>query len=165
MRRAHGLAWLALASTLACLPSPGPFRLDAVRGRVLARESSAPVAGVVVVQTHRGAAAPGATQPVYYSRWTTSDDDGHFSFAEESAPSLRMWLLETYAPTYELYHEAYGLQRDRGRQHEQTLILRVAADRVAQARGDLAAYCRADRDDAGAQEIVARACSARPQRP
>lgn len=164
MRRVNRLASLALLAVLACLPSPGPFTLDAVRGQVRTKEAGEAVAGAVVVQVFRGAATPGATQPVYHSRWTVSDDEGRFAFPEASAPSLRMWLLETYAPTYELYHEAYGLQRDRDREGEE-LVLRISADRAAQAQDDLAAYCREGRDDPGALEIATRACRARPRRP
>jgi hypothetical protein len=159
------IRWLVVALLAsACVPSPGPFRLQEVSGRVVDRDTGAPLAGVEVIESFRGAGAPGATQPVYHARWTTSDADGGFHFPDAVAPSARMWVLKTYAPTYLYFHPLYGLQRG-GAPEQGSLLLRASLARAEQALADLQPYCRGEIDDPGARRLAEVACGERTLRP
>ncbi len=173
-------ALLAAAAALAacgCVPSPGPFVLDAVAGRVVDRDTGAPIAGAEVVQWWRGAGVPGASQPEYHARWTSSDDRGAFAFPRRVAPSARMWLLRTYGPTFSFYHPRYGLvhagpgvsvpastgdagSREGAPARSAIVALRGSLDEAPQRLDDLAAWCRAGHAGAGARHLSAIACPA-----
>jgi len=140
-----------------CLPSPGPFRLEAVDGRVVDLDSGAPVSGAEIVESYRGATLPGASQPVYHARWTTSDADGRFHFAAAMSPSPRMWALETYDPVYVFFHPRYGLQRGRAAENGDVL-LRASLARKEQAFADLRPFCRGELDDPGSRRIAEVGC-------
>jgi len=141
----------------ACLPSPGPFRLQEVNGRVVDLDSGASVAGAEIVESYRGAGVPGASQPVYHARWTTSDAEGNFHFPAAVAPSPRMWALKTYAPTYVFFHPRYGLQRGGGSE-DGMVLLRASLARAPQAFADIPPFCRGELDDPGSRRIAEVAC-------
>ena len=148
----------------ACVPELGPFRLAEVRGQVVDAESGAPLAGALVIEWHRGAGPGGASQPVYYARWATTDATGEFRLAASAVSSPRMWLLKAYAPDYAFFHPSYGLQRG-ARKEADRVVLRGFLSRAEQGRADLVPYCRGEHDDAGARRLAEVACEDRPQRP
>jgi hypothetical protein len=147
-----------------CLPSPGPFVLEAVRGRVTDEDVGAPIAGATVVEWFRGAGS-GDTQPVYHARWTTTDADGVFALPRETSPSLRMWLLRTYDPVYSFYHPDSGLEHGGGRPEQGEVLLRGSRGRAAMRLANLDPICRGERDDAGSRHLAEVACGARRPRP
>ena len=162
MHRSTAFAIAVIA--FACVPGPGPFGLEAVSGRVVDLDTGTPLAGAEVIESFRGAGVPGGSQPVYHARWTTSDAEGGFEFPEAVAPSARMWLMKTYAPTYLFFHPRYGLQRGRAPESG-PVLLRASLARAEQALADLQPYCRGEIDDAGARRLAEVACGERPQRP
>lgn len=158
--RAGRLAFLSVAALVlgaACVPSFGPFRLPAVEGMVADLESGEPIPGAEVFEWHRGAGLPGASQPVYHVRWTTTDTDGRFAFSEKLAPSPRMWALRTYDAKYDFFHPSYGLQRG-GKADHGAMTLRGSLTRAAQSLRDVAPYCRGEHDDEGARHLAELAC-------
>lgn len=162
-RLAAPLLALALLGS-GCLPSPGPFVLGAIQGRVLDEDTGRPIAGAEVFEWHRGAGR-GGSQPIYHARWTQSDEQGRFALPRACSPSPRMWLLRTYAPTYSFYHPDYGLERGPASVDPEALVLRGSRRRAEIRRGDLAPYCRGEHDDAGSRHLAAIACPERPDRP
>ncbi|MDX1648561.1 MAG: hypothetical protein R3263_01785 [Myxococcota bacterium] len=163
MGRRATLVLLALAAT-ACVPSPGPFRLAAASGRVVDADTGAPVPDALVLEWYRGGGLSDAARPVYHSRWTWADADGRFAFGDGVAPSPRMWLLKTYGPSYDVYHPAYGLVRG-PTAPEGSVVLRASRGRAQAARGDLAPFCRGEREGRAARKLVEVACPPRPERP
>ncbi len=102
------MAALPLAG--ACVPSPGPFLLPEVRGRVVDGDRGGPLPDALVVEAWFGSAPAGADRrPVYHARATRADDQGRFHLPRRLAPSPRMWLLRTYGPDYRVFHPARGL--------------------------------------------------------
>ena len=100
-RARRGLLATLCAALARCVPSPGPFVVGAVEGRVVDEDSGAPIAGAEVIEWWHGAGV-GGPAPHYHARWTRTDADGRFALPRECAPSARMWLLRTYGPTAEL---------------------------------------------------------------
>lgn len=161
------MRWSSAAGALAacllpgCLPSLGPFVLEAARGRVVDQDTGEPIRGAEVVQWYRGAGTPGDEQPRYYARWTQSDPEGRFAFERAFAPSLRMWLLKTYGPSYSFYHPNYGLERGaRTEAHSggDELVMRGSLRRSAQALAEVAVLCRRPGADRGARHLAEVAC-------
>ncbi len=160
MRPGLAISWAALLAALACVPGPGAFALDAVRGRVVDRDTGEPIRGAEVIEWYHGAGSMGGPQPVYHARWTRSDAEGRFALERAFATSPRMWLLETYGPSYSFFHPSYGLIRSGASpgpvQGELELggSLRDSASRWL----DLAPYCHGEPGDAGARHLREVAC-------
>lgn len=110
-RRAWTVLALVASSFAACVPGPGPCRLDAAQGRVVDRDTGEPIPGALVIEWWRGAGRMGGPQPVYHARFAETDAAGRFAFERAYAPSVRMWTLRTYGPSYGYYHASYGLVR------------------------------------------------------
>lgn len=147
-----------------CTSTLGPTSLGAVEGRLIDRETRAGIAGAEIVQVYRGRGAPGAEPPVQHARWTVTDVEGRFVFDAESVADPGMWLVETYAPRYDVYHPAYGLVR--GPTTEASRVLLEATLRQAeQRRMDLRVFCSTTRDDAASRHLREIACEARKARP
>lgn len=170
MPAARSLPWvLVVAAGLAssCVPGLGPFRLAEAHGRVVDRDSGAPVEGALVLQWYHGASAGDGPRPEYAARWTTTGTQGRFAFASALAPSPRMWLLRTYGPSYAFHHPELGLVRGARPDPEDpgALLLLGARSEAELRRPDLAPYCRGEIQGAGARELARVACEPRPPRP
>lgn len=159
------LSWAGVAATASllggCVPSLGPFILDSARGRVIDQDTGEPIRGAEVIEWYRGAGSAGGPQPHYYARWTRSDREGRFAFGRAFAPSLRLWVLKTYGPTYSFYHPSYGLEHGGGRPErnvEPEVILRGSLRHSAQRLADLVPFCRGERSDRGARHLQQVAC-------
>lgn len=163
IRTSHPLLAFALLTLAGCVPSPGPFRLAAVAGQLVDRESRGPIADAHIFQVYRGAGSPGADPHVYHARWTQTDARGNFAFDSELAPSVRMWLLKTYGPRYDFYHPAYGLVRG-PTTAEAAVVLEGSLDQAEQRRMDLQVFCGSIADDAGSQRLREIACPRPRQR-
>ena len=180
--RALVAAFAALAAC-GCVPSLGPFVLESVAGRVVDTDTGLPIAGAEVIEWWRGGGVPGAARPEYHARWTSSGADGVFAFAGGLAPSPRMWLLETYGPTFSFYHPRYGLvhagpgvsERSPGEPrpersdpggHEPIVdvVLRGSLRQASQRLQDLAVWCRGEHEGAGARHLASIACAPPTQR-
>jgi hypothetical protein len=159
MRRSVAIALLVLAG---CVPGRGPFVLPTVEGRLVDRDSRAPIAGAEIVQVYRGAGTAGAEQPVVLSRWTQTDPEGSFFFASETS-GPRMWFLKTYGPRYDFYHPAYGLVRGPSTDASQVL-LEGSLDQAEQRRMDLQVFCSSKADDPGSRHLRTVACPQRAPR-
>lgn len=140
-----------------CLPSPGPFVLDAVEGVVIDADSGAPLAGAEVIEWYRGAGTSDVA-PHYYARWATTDASGRFVLPRALSPSPRMWLLRTYGPSYSFYHPAYGLEHAGERPPTGRMVMRGSKQVAAQRLANLDPICRGERDDPGARHLAAIAC-------
>lgn len=140
-----------------CLPSPGPFVLAAVEGRVVDEDSGEPIGGAEVIEWWRGAGTSDVA-PHYHARWATTDAEGRFALPRELAPSLRMWLLRTYGPDYSFYHPFYGLEHGARATPDGDLVLRGSTRRAEQRRQNLIPICRGERDDPGARHLAEIAC-------
>jgi len=159
--------WLAALAgmLLACVPGPGPFVLPAAEGRVIERESGAPIAGATVIEWWHGAGRGGGPQPTYHARFATSDASGRFGFPRALAPSPRMWLLRTYGPSYGFFHPDYGLVRTGEPPPGQTPVLRGSRQEAELRRADLAPVCAPRPDERWQRELAPIACPPRPRRP
>lgn len=155
-RSAFAVGMLCLVGS-GCLPSPGPFVLEAVTGRVIDEDSGAPIAGAEVIEWWRGAGASDVA-PHYFARWASTGADGRFALPRRLSPSPRMWFLRTYGPSYSFYHPDYGLEHGARAQAEGGLALRGSTRRAAQRRENLAPICRGERDDPGARHLREIAC-------
>jgi hypothetical protein len=156
----RSLLAFALLGLVGCVPSLGPFRLAAVEGRLIDRESRGPIAGAEIFQVYRGAGAPGSDPRVYYARWTQTDARGHFAFVSEIAPSARMWILKTYGPRYDFYHPEYGLVRGPTTE-EAEVVLEGSLDQAEQRLMDLQVFCSSTADDPGSRRLREIACARR----
>ena len=154
-RRAALAAALLLCG--GCLPSPGPFALEAVAGGVVDEDTGAPIAGAEVIQWYRGAGR-GGPRPVYHARWTTSDASGAFALPRAASPSPRMWLLRTYGPTYSFYHPDYGLEHAGEKPPQGEMVLRGSRSRAEMRLANLDPICRGEHDDAGSRHLAEIAC-------
>ena len=158
-RRLRCLAWLSLLLCGACVPSPGPFVLEAAEGRVLDADSGRPIAGAEVIEGYRGAGG-GDVAAHYHARWVTTDERGRFALPRELSPSLRMWLLRTYGPDYSFYHPSYGLEHGARTAADGSLELRGSTRQAEQRHQNLWPICRGERDDPGARHLARIACPA-----
>ena len=154
----------AVAALAGCVPGPGVFVMRAVEGRVLDRESAAPIAGATVVEWWRGAGRGGGPQPTYHARFATSDAEGRFRFPRAIAPSPRMWLLRTYGPSYGFVHSDYGLVRAGEAAPGEDVVLRGSREEAALRRADLAPVCAPRPRERGERELARVVCPARPER-
>ena len=161
----RGLRVAALCVALAgCVPSPGPFVLDAVEGRVVDEDSGAPIAGAEVIEWWRGAGT-GGPAPHHHARWTRTGADGRFELPRECAPG-RMWLLRSYGPSYSFYHPEYGLEHARLRETPDGALMSGSKHRARERLANLDPICRGERDDPGARHLANIACpDDAPRRP
>jgi hypothetical protein len=134
-------------------------------GRVLDRESGAPIAGAEVIEWWRGAGRGGGPQPTYHARFARSDADGRFAFGRGLAPSPRMWLSKVYGPSYGFYHADYGLVRAGEPGPDAELLLRGSRAEAELRRADLASVCRPRPREGWERELARVACPPRPARP
>ena len=158
---------LVLAASLAfaaCVPGPGVLVMRAVGGRVIDRETAAPLAGATVIEWWRGAGLGGGPQPTYHARFTTSGADGSFAFPRSLAPSPRMWLLRTYGPSYGFFHPDYGLVRRGSPDDGEFVVLTGSRDEAELRRADLAPVCATGPSERWQRELARIACPPRPQR-
>lgn len=160
--KSRTLLAFATLCLVGCVPSPGPFHLAAVEGRLIDRQSREPIAGAHVFQVYRGAGAPGGEPKVYHARWTQTDARGSFVFASEVAPSARMWILKTYGPRYDFYHPEYGLVRGPATE-EPEVVLEGSLDQAEQRRMDLQVFCSSTADDPESRRLRAIACPRSPR--
>jgi hypothetical protein len=156
---------VALAAALACAPGAGPFELEAIRGRVVDRDTGAPIAGAEVIQWWRGGSGPSDVQAVAHARFARSDGQGRFAFPRETVRSPRVWALKTYGPSWTFAHTRYGLVHGGYREGPGTVrlegLLRDARARLL----DLEAACNARGDDAVSRHLARTSCPQRPRRP
>jgi hypothetical protein len=158
---------LALAASLAfaaCVPGPGVLVMSAREGRVVDRETGAPIAGATVIEWWRGAGRGGGPQPTYHARFTESDADGRFGFPRAVAPSPRMWLLRTYGPSYGFFHPGYGLVRGGEAAPGDAIALSGSREEAELRRADLAPVCAPAPRERWQRELARIACPPRPQR-
>jgi hypothetical protein len=95
-----------------CSPGSGAVVLEARSGRVVDRESGAPVPGADVYQAYWGKGVAGEPRSVRALRWTTADAAGRFSFEERLSSEPGSWVpLETSEAEYGFYQPDYGLVR------------------------------------------------------
>jgi hypothetical protein len=162
------LASAALVATLAvlaaCVPGAGALVLGAAEGRVVDRESGAPIEGATVIEWWRGAGRGGGPQPTYHARFATSDAGGRFAFPRALAPSPRMWLLRSYGPSYGFFHGDYGLVRGGEPAEGEPLVLRGSRAEAELRRADLAPVCAPRPRERWERELARVACPARPRR-
>ena len=168
-RSARLARWAALAALAvlpsACVPGPGVLVLRAAEGRVVDRESGAPIAGATVIEWWRGAGRGGGPQPTYHARFATSDPGGRFAFPRALARSPRMWLLRTYGPSYGFYHPDYGLVRGGEPSVGAPVALTGSRAEAELRRADLAPVCAPHPRERWQRELARVACPARPRRP
>jgi hypothetical protein len=160
-------AALVLAASLAlsgCVPGPGVLVMRAAEGRVLDRESGAPIAGATVIEWWRGAGRGGGPQPTYHARFTRTDADGRFGFPRAIAKSPRMWLLRTYGPSYGFFHPDYGLVRGGEPAAGAAVELTGSLAEAELRRADLAPVCAPRPREAWERELAELACPPRPRR-
>jgi hypothetical protein len=156
---------LLAAALAACVPGPGALVLRAAEGRVLDRESGAPVEGATVIEWWRGAGRGGGPQPTYHARFATSDAGGRFAFPRALAPSPRMWLLRTYGPSYGFFHPRYGLVRGGEAARGEPVLLRGSLAEAELRHADLGPVCAPRPRERWERELARVACPARDRRP
>ena len=164
MRR---IALGVLAAGLAgCLPGPGAIVLAPASGRVVDRDTRAPIAGAQVIEWWRGAGRGGGPQPTYHARFATSDAEGRFVFSRALAPSPRMWLLATYPPTFGFYHPRYGLVRGGEAPAEGEVLLSGSLAEAELRLADLAPVCAPRPRERWERDLARSACPQdAPRRP
>lgn len=97
-----------LAVALALCLCGASCSLPAVRGRVVDRETRAPIAGALVVEEWRGGAVPSDAPSLVFVRFATTAEDGGFAFESTSAPGLGFTLRGARGPIYSFSHLDYG---------------------------------------------------------
>ncbi len=134
--------------------------LPAIEGRVLDRETRAPIAGVRVIELWRGGRAWSDVAATLATRSATTDAAGRFSFSEQS--SARGGAEQ---PTYVFAHSSYGLARhdlppagDAG----PPVFLLSASD--AAARSALATLCASATREEWERELAREFCVRREKR-
>lgn len=153
---------LLTACLLGCVPSLGPFVLDAAEGRVRDRDTGEPLRDAEVIEWYRGAGRMGGPQPELYARFARSDAGGRFAFPRQTAWSARLWLLKSYGPAYSFYHPSYGLEHGARRSPASDELLLEGSLRDSAARLEaLAPWCRGEHEGRGARRIAELACPPR----
>ncbi len=155
----------ALVLLAGCVPSPGPFVLPPLEGRVVDTDTGAPIADAEVVARWVGGGVPGSARPEYHARWTRSDAAGRFRLEGGLAPSPRMWLLRTYGPELLFFHPGYGLVRSGVPEDPARVLLRGSRASAEARLRDLDPFCRGEVAGAGARHLAEVACGPRPSRP
>jgi hypothetical protein len=160
-RRQAWILGVLAAAAAACVPGPGPCCLAAARGRVVDRDTGAPIRDAVVIEWWRGAGRMGGPQPTRHARFARTDASGRFAFARELAPSPRLWLEKTYGPAYGFQHPDYGLVRagDAG-EGSGEVVLEGSTHDAAARRLDLDVLCQSPKREAWEQELARLACPA-----
>jgi hypothetical protein len=159
VRRLTPLSLVAAALLLSCASGRGCCSLPPVEGRVLDRDTRAPIAGALVVEQWRGGLAPSDEPPVLHARFATSDPAGRFALEAARAPGLR-FAFGGGRPRYAFVHPRYGFVRAGEPAAAGGLVLEGSRADVASQRA-LAALCEtAPRNDAE-RELASRACAGR----
>lgn len=149
---------LTVGMLTGCVPSLGPFVLDAAQGRVRDRDTGEPLRGAEVIEWYRGAGRMGGPQPELHARWARTDTEGRFAFSRELAWNARLWLLKSYGPSYSFYHPSYGLEHGARRAAEGGLLLEGSLRDSALRLEALAPWCRGEHEGAGARHLAEAAC-------
>jgi hypothetical protein len=150
---------VASLALLSCVSGGARCALPAAQGRVVDRETQAPIAGALVVEEWRGG-GPSDAPRVLHARFATTDAAGRFAFAAERAPSLGFALRGARGPHHAFVHADYGFVRgdEAGRAGE--LVLDASRGDAA-AGAALAALCETAPTGAWQREIAKRACASR----
>lgn len=144
---------LALIALLGIAPA---CEAPAVSGRVVDRETRAPIAGVGVVELWREGRALSDVAATKHVRSATTGRDGRFALAAEA--SLGMGAD---APSYVLVHRDYGLARAGERDPRGgALDFEMSRDDVAAQRA-LASLCESPPREAWEREIARAFCPKR----
>lgn len=146
---------LALA---AMLLGAGACELPALRGRVVDRDTHAPIAGARVVELWRAGRALSDVAATRSWRVATTDAEGRFELPREtSARALRAGR----APSYVLIEPRYGLVRAGEREPVAgALDFEMSRDDVT-ARQSFAALCESRPREDWEREVAAAFCSRR----
>jgi hypothetical protein len=157
MRRFPPLAAAALL-LLSCVSGRGPCSLPAVAGRVVDRDTGAPIAGALVVEESRGGAVPSDAPPVSHARFATSDAEGRFAFDAAAAPGLG--CASRGRRSYAFVHPDYGLVRGGEAASAHEIALGGSRNDSA-SQSALGALCEIAPSGAWEREIAKRACASR----
>ena len=148
------IAGLMLGSAPSCT-------IPAVRGRVLDRDTRAPIAGVRVVEQRRSARALSDVAATLHARVAKTDAEGRFAFPGETSASVQVALRGGRAPSYVLVHPRYGLIRSGEREPaEGELVFEMSLADVT-AQHSLASLCESPPREDWEREVAAETC---PQR-
>lgn len=153
----------AIAVLLAGLPFwiAASCSLPAVHGRVVDRETHAPIAGVRVVEQRRGARSLSDVAVTLHARVTSTDAAGRFSFPGETPAGAQVAIGGSRAPVYVLAHPRYGLVRtDERATTEAELAFEMSLSDVT-AQQSLAALCASPPREDWERELAAAICSRR----
>ncbi len=162
----QGLAAVAAAALLACVPGAGPCVLPAVHGRVVIDETGAPVAGAVVFERWLGTTAFGTDAPTRYARFARTGTDGRFAFDRAFAPAPGLWARRCGGPVYGFAHPDRGLvHAGAGPGESGDLVLRTREADAAARLGDLRQLCQTASREDWERELAAAVCAPRPPRP
>ena len=155
-RRILRVGCLALATLAAAAPS---CTLPAVRGRVLDRDTRAPIAEVRVVEVRRSARALSDAAATLHARVAKTDAEGRFALPDEASSTVA--LRGGRAPTYVLAHPRYGLVRSGDREPtDAELVFEMSLSDVT-AQQALASLCESPPREDWERELAAEIC---PQR-
>jgi hypothetical protein len=153
----------AIALVLAALPfwAAPSCSLPAVHGRVLDRETRAPIAEVRVVEQRRSAQALSDVSATLHARVARTDASGRFSFPSETPASAGVALRGGRAPIYVLAHPRYGLIRsDEKTPGDAELVFEMSLQDVT-ARQSLASLCESRPREDWERELAAEICPRR----
>ena len=139
----------------------GPCALPAVRGRVLDRDTRAPIADVRVIEQRRGARALSDVSATLHARVARTDASGRFAFPRETPTSAGVALRGGRAPIYVLIHPRYGLIRS-GEQEpsDAELVFEMSLTDVT-AQQSLASLCESRPREGPERELAAEICPRR----
>jgi hypothetical protein len=144
----------------ACSPGSGTAVLEARSGRVVDRDSGAPVPGADVYQVYWGKGVVGEPRPVRALRWTAADATGTFAFEKSLSSESSAWVpLGTHEAGYGFYHAEYGLVRVGGAPDSSPVTLRGARLDAAQRRAAELSLCGSRPPDEVAAWVARNHCS------
>ena len=148
MRRAAIAALLPLWIAPSCA-------LPAVRGRVVDRDTHAPIAEVRVVEQWRAGRALSDVAAVVHARIATTDAEGRFAIPRETSASA---ARADRAPSYVLVHARYGLVRAGEREPSAAELVFEMSLADVTARQSLAALCESPPHEDWERAIAPEIC-------
>ncbi len=152
------LGCLAIAALL--VGTGSSCTLPAVRGRVLDRDTRAPIAGVRVVEQRRSARTLSDVAATLHARIAKTDAGGRFAFPGEAATSM-VALRGGRAPSYVLVHPRYGLIRSGDQEPTGAELGFEMSLTDVTAQQSLASLCESPPREDWERELAAEIC---PQR-
>lgn len=152
------IAVLAVAGMLGTAPS---CALAAVRGRVLDRDTRAPIAGVRVVEQRRSARALSDVAATLHARVAKTDAEGRFAFPGETSASVQVALRGDRAPSYVLVHSRYGLIRSGELEPSGAELAFEMSLSDVTAQQSLASLCESAPSEDWERELAAEICPER----